>query len=749
MRTIDLSVKAKHDHKNSRALQMRSEKSYKLRGIKHGQSVKSHLESILSKASHAASGLVFFRKFENTIENWLSEERDQLPVWIPAGLAIGITIWELLGDIALRQILLFTICLFLLGCINIVSRWSAVLRIAAISISIGYFGIYAKSAYVAAPALQETKISVFYGRIVKVEQIAARQKVRLLLETGSHAGLPPKVRVNLTTEHYRPEFVSGAIIKLRARLVPPAGPSLPGAYDFARRAWFAEIGATGTALGPVQLHRKSLSANRMAGARAWITERVTEALPGDSGAIALALVTGDQGQISQADADAMRNSGLAHLLSISGLHVTAVVGAIFLLVSRLLALFPYFALRQTVPIYAAAAAAIAAIAYTLLTGAQVPTVRSCIAALMILTALALGRDAISLRLIAFGATIILLFWPEALAGPSFQLSFAAVATIIVLHDSVWMRNLAERLTGEGFVKRVFGGLFSLLITGIAIELVLAPIALFHFHKTGLYGALANIVAIPLTTFIIMPFEALGLIFDLIGFGAPFWWVAGQGISAILWIAHYVSALPGAVAMFPAMPNWAFACIVIGIFWCGVLKSQVRWMGVLLCLVGGIGIFSAPYPDILVTGDGKHLAITNDSGEYTILRSKAGDYVRDTLKENAGINAEPIAIEDWTGANCSLDTCIISLSGRNRDWTIMALRTRYAIPAMELSAACRRVDIVISDRWLPYSCKPRWLKADRNLLEQTGGLAFYLDESRVSSVAAQSPNSPWTTKANQK
>ncbi len=686
--------------------------------------------------------LTHLYNFESRIENWLSEEQDQLPVLIPAGLALGISVWELFGSIVSLQLLLFLASMFFIGCLRNGMRWSAMLRYAAIAISIGYLGITAKSAFVASPPIQEIKIATFYGRIIKVEQLTARQKVRLELETGSHDGLPPKVRVNLTPNQYRPEFLSGAIIELRARLVPPAGPSLPGAYDFARRAWFAEIGATGTALGTVQLYRKSESIDRMATARTWIAERVTNALPGDDGAIALALVTGDQGQISEQDAEAMRNSGLAHLLSISGLHVTAVVGAIFLLVSRTLSLFPFFALRQPVPIYAAAIAAIGAIAYTLLTGAQVPTVRSCIAALMILAALALGRDAISLRLIAFGATVILLFWPESLAGPSFQLSFAAVATIIVLHDSKWMRNLAARRAEVGLLKRIIGGFFSLLITGLAIELILAPIALFHFHKTGLYGALANIIAIPLTTFIIMPFEALGLLFDLIGLGDPFWWVAGLGISAILSIAHYTSALPGAVAMFPAMPNWAFGCIITGIFWCGVLKSRVRWWGIPLGIIGGIGILTAPYPDILVTGDGKHLAVTNDSGQFTILRSKAGDYVRDTLKENAGINAEPIEIEDWPDANCSPDTCVISIAGSARDWTILAIRTRYAIPAMELAAACRHVDIVVSERWLPYTCKPRWIKADRNLLEQTGGLAFYLDESRVESVAAQSPHAPW-------
>jgi competence protein ComEC len=545
----------------------------------------------------------------------------------------------------------------------------------------------------------------------------------------------------LNPDQFRSEFVPGAVIKLRARLMPPAGPTLPGAYDFSRRAWFSGIGASGSALGVVELHKASTHTEFFGGARAWIAQQIKRSLPADNGAIALALATGEQGAILEADAEAMRRSGLAHLLSISGLHVTAVVGAIFLMFAKTLALFPRFALRQPVPIYAALAAALGAIGYTLLTGAQVPTVRSCIAALMILAALALGRDALSLRLVAFGATIILLFWPEALAGPSFQLSFAAVSTIIVLHDSKWMRAFAAQVSA-GITERLFRALFGLLVTGLAIELVLAPITLFHFHKTGLYGAMANIIAIPLTTFVIMPFEALAILFDFVGLGSPFWWVAGQGISVILVIAHYVSDLPGAVATLPAMPSWAFVIIVLGSLWCGIFRTPLRWCGLLPCLIGSVGILTAPYPDILVTGDGKHLAIIEPGRKLALLRPLAGEYVRNTLQENAGIAGDPIAIEDWPGANCSPDSCVIVLRRGGRDWTVLAIRTRYAIPAMELAAACRRVDIVVSERWLPYSCKPRWIKADRDMLEQAGGLAFYLKDGRVATVAQQNPNAPW-------
>lgn len=680
------------------------------------------------------------------LERWLDMEKDHLPLWIPVGLGVGIAVWQYFGDNAAAVMAIFCIAILLFGVwLGEQYRLSAIAKGIGTTVLLGFAAIAFKSAFVAAPVLPNIWIGEFYARIGKVETLSAREVVRLQLETGNHSGLPPTVRVNLTIEQYRNEFKPGAIIRLRARLMPPAGPALPGGYDFARRAWFQGIGATGSALGDVTLHQPSPYVPLFGDSRARLTGHILDNMPPDSGAIGAALITGDQGHITEADAQAMRDSGLAHLLSISGLHVTAVVGFIFLLVSRTLALFPFLALRVAVPLIAASTAALGAVAYTLLAGAEVPTVRSCIAALLVLAALALGRDALTLRLVAFGASVVLLFWPEAMAGPSFQLSFAAVATIVILHDLPWMKRLTERRE-EALIVRLFRGVCSLVVTGIAIEFILAPIALYHFHKTGLYGAAANVVAIPLTTFIIMPLEAIALLFDVVGFGGPFWWLAGQGVSLILAIAHKVSSLPGAVSMLPSMPDWAFAAIITGALMGGLLRSRARLLGLVPFSIGLIAMITAPRPDLLVTGDGKHLALVSSSGKIALLRSGAGDYVRDMLLENAGTNSEPIAIEDWPGVECSPDICVFDIQREGRRWSVLATRTRYQVPSMEMAAACKRVDIVVSERWLPWSCKPRSTKADRNLLEHSGGLAFYLSQARVDSVYAGSSHKPWVKAA---
>lgn len=689
----------------------------------------------------AAVGALF-----RAIEYALEVEKDHLPLWLPVGVGIGIALWQQFGDGAAIPIALTCSALILIGfSIGKDRRMSVLLKIAGTVTLLGFATIALKSASVASPVLPKVWVGEIFGQITQVETLSARDTIRLQLETNGHQALPKKVRINLKPSQYRDTFQPGAIIRVRARLMPPAGPALPSGYDFARRAWFQGIGATGSALGEVALHRSSPHVPMLGDVRTRLTNHILNEMPLGTGAIGAALVTGDQGHIDEQDAQAMRDSGLAHLLSISGLHVTAVVGFIFLLVSRTLALWPWFALRVSIPLIAASSAALGAVAYTVLAGTEVPTVRSCIAALLVLAALALGRDALTLRLVAFGALVILLFWPEALAGPSFQLSFAAVATIVVLHDLPWMKWLTER-RDETLLLRLLRSVASLILTGIAIELVLAPIALFHFHKTGLYGALANVIAIPLTTFVIMPLEAIALLFDTLGLGAPVWWLAGQGIAGILLIAHKVSGLPGAVSMLPSMPGWAFGSIIAGALIGGLVRSRFRLLGLLPFCAGVIAMISAPRPDLLVTGDGKHLALVDADGQVALLRSGAGDYVRDMLLENAGTNADPVAIEDWPGVKCSLDNCIFDIKRGNRNWRILATRTRYQVPSMEMAAACRRVDIVISDRWLPWSCKPRWIKADRNMLEQSGGLAFYLGQARLDTVNANNAGQPWVKAA---
>jgi competence protein ComEC len=438
----------------------------------------------------------------------------------------------------------------------------------------------------------------------------------------------------------------------------------------------------------------------------------------------------------------MRRSGLTHLLSVSGLHIAAVVGAAMLLTLKLLALSERLAVRFNLILVAAGVGALAGITYTLLTGAQVPTVRSCVAALLVLAGIALGRDAISIRLLAVGALLVLLFRPEALAGASFQLSFAAVASIIALHSSQWARRVFQR-RDEGVPARIGRALLAMVATGLVVEVTLIPFALYHFHKAGLYGVAANILAIPLTTFVIMPLEAGALLLDVAGVGAPVWFLAGLSIDALLGLAHAVADAHGAVAMMAAMPPWALGLMVAGGLWLGLWTSRPRLYGIAPILLGAAGAAMSPTPDLLITGDGRHLALVDADGTPLLLRERSGEFIRSIVADSAGFDDEPQPLAARPFASCSRDSCIAVIERGGRRWQILATRSAQSIEWRALVRACAAADIVVSSRWLPRGCIPRWLKLDRESLARTGGVAVYLGrEPRAATVAGRIGRHPW-------
>jgi competence protein ComEC len=675
------------------------------------------------------------------IERFFDIERDQLALWLPVALGAGIAAWFVLDGAAQWQAWLLGMAALACGSwlLPAGTRIRRVVLIAAIASAIGCGVIWTRATWVGGPVLTHPVVATFTGRIERVEVQTAKDRVRLTIAPINVPDLPPRVRVTVDDVIASSGLVAGDSITLRARLVGPPNASVPGGFDFSRVAWFQGLGATGKAMGPVT--RVGPAHIETTGLRERLSAHIRSKLEGSAGGIASAFATGDRGGIAQEDEDSMRASGLTHLLSVSGLHVTAVVGAAIFLSLRLLALSSFFALRLPLLLISALIGALAGIGYTLLTGAEVPTVRSCVAAVLVLAGIALGREAFTLRLVATGAIVVLLLWPEALVGPSFQLSFAAITSIVALHETPVMRRM--RVKGdEGLLVRLARSVFELLMTGLVVEATLAPIALFHFHKSGVYGSLANIIAIPLTTFVIMPLEALALLFDAVGLGGPFWWLTGLSLNALLGLSHYVAALPGAQSALASVPVGAFGLMVGGGLWLMLWHSRVRLAGLLPIVVGALWAITTPPPDLLITGDGMHMAVRSADGTLSTLRPRAGAYVRSVLSERAGEVGELGDLDVLPGADCSTDTCRVDLARGGRNWRVLATRSRYMLPPAQLRAECAAADIVVSDRRLPDWCAPRWFKADRALLAKTGGIAVTLARARVETVAEGEGAHPW-------
>ena len=681
--------------------------------------------------------------FADRLERVLEASGYDRGPWVVVALAIGIAAWFLLTGPPLWLGAMGTIAMLtLVAWLHWRGRDDrALLRMAISALGfaflLGIAVIWARSELVGTPPLSKPFIGTIEGRILAREDQPAEQRVRLTLAVREPDGTRAvKVRLNLPLKQDRPDLVEGAMISIGARLLPPAPPLVPGAYDFARRAWFDGLAATGSTYGePVVLERGD-NGGQLARWQRALSAHVRSRLDGSAGGIAAAFASGDRGAIAPSDDEAMRDAGLTHLLSVSGVHVSALVASVYFVAIRLLALWPWLVLRVRLPVLAAALAAAAGVGYTLLTGAEVPTVRSCLAVLLVLLAMALGREPLSIRMVAVVAAIVLLLWPESLVGPSFQMSFAAVLAIVALHGAEPVRHfLAPR--AESWLARVTRLAVMLFVTGLVIEAVLTPIVLFHFHRAGVYGSFANVLAIPLVTFATMPLIALALLFDLLGLGAPFWWLAGQSLELLLAIAHWVADQPGSVRLMPQIASTVMLLYVAGLLWLALWRGRWRMWGLGVAIAAvGLMIATSRVPDMLVARDGRQIAVTGQGGRLLVLRDGDG-YTVDSLKEAAAEGGDPLAIADAPGARCSADFCTLTIHSGLRRWSLLVARSKHYVDAGQLIAACEAADIVVAARSLPRSCAPRWLKADRRFLVENGGLAIYLDEPPSVVTVAQS------------
>jgi competence protein ComEC len=679
-------------------------------------------------------------------EAWLDAERDQLILWAPVALGLGIALWFLLpapGQWLAAAALALAVASA--GLALPPGRAGRMLVAGGLLVALGIAAAWLRADLAAAPRLdRDVRAITFQATVERVEDRSGREQWRLFVAPDDPA-LTGRVRVALRDPPpagVRP----GARVELRATLRPPPGPTVPGGYDFSRRAWFDGVGAVGYALGPPRLVAPAPPRTGLLDTvenwRTALNARVRALVPGPSGTIASAFVTGDQGGIPEDVAQVWRDAGIAHMLSVGGLHIAVVVGVTMVGTRRLLTLSPHLALHWPVKTIAALIGALAAIAYATLAGLQVPIVRAALAALFVLAGILLGRQALALRSVAIAAFAILLVRPEALMGPSFQLTFAAIVALVAAFNTRWGKRLLEPDEDEGWATRWRRRLAALVVGGVVAQAALAPIALFHFNRDGVYGVASNIIAIPMTEFIGMPLLMLMLAADTVGLAAPFGWALGQLLDAVTALGAWFAGLPGAVARLPSMPLAAFALIVAGGLWLCLWAGRARLLGLAPIAAGLVAAALARPPDLYVTADGRHMGLVAADGRVAMLRPRAGDFVRDMMGEAAG-SGRTLTLDALPYAHCTADACVALLSRGGREWRVLATRSRQWIDRAALEPACAQADIVVSDRRLPGWCRPAWLRLDPPALAATGAVAVRLgDPPRLRTAAQVQGAHPW-------
>lgn len=674
---------------------------------------------------------------------WLADrftaERDRWLLWVPVFLGAGIggyfwlrfepPLWPAAAILALA------------AAAAVLARarpLAFALAVAVVAVALGFVAAKIATLAAAAPVLERRIGPVeVEARIVEVDLFPEGARI---LAAPRGIGLE-RVRIRLRQGGAVPE--PGDWVRVRAVLMPPPPPVMPGAYDFQRQAWFARLGAVGFAVGPAEKIEppagEAPAAWRLfvARLRHVMTERILAILPGGTGGVAAALITGERGPIPADLNAAYRDSGLAHLLSISGIHMSLVAGIAFVAIRAILALVPPLVLRWNIKKAAAALALVLIVAYTVLSGASVPALRSCLMTALALLAVMIDRLHLSMRVVAWAAVAVMLATPPDILGPSFQMSFAAVVALVAFYETFGLRLSAWRAE-RGTIGR-FGFYFvGLALTTVIATLATTPFSIYHFNRFALHGLAANAIAVPLTGFWVMPWAMVACL--LMPFGVEEWGLVpmGWGVALVNDVAVEVASWPAATIAIGALPPEGLVLMTLGGIWLAIWRRPWRIWGLVPIVVGGATLFLEQPPDVIVSHDAKVMAVLARDGTYMLSGGRSGSLLEETWTRRGGTEAGA----KWPKAGRSTDDslacdalgCIYTARGRQ----VALLRDAAA-----LVEDCR-ADLVISPVPARRACGRETKVIDRIDLWRDGAHAVWLapDRMDIRSVNSWRGDRPW-------
>lgn len=603
-----------------------------------------------------------------------------------------------------------------------------------------------------APLTAETRMLKVVGRIVSLES-ADRGRTRLLLDVFETVPalrrMPSRIRMSVgkTSAQLSP----GDWVQVRATLRPLPAPVVPGSFDFGRKLWFDGVGAVGFSLAPVQRIEPPRQITTIEAVRAGIerfrrdvSERILAAMSPRAGPIGAAFLTGERGLISDEDNEAMRDSSLAHLLSISGLHMALAGFGFFAALRVIFALIPPVVLRFSVKKWAAGAALIASFGYLLLSGASVPTQRSFVMVAVALVAIIFDRSALNMRVLAISAFIILVLTPESWMDPSFQMSFGAVAALIAVYEW-WNARRVPDVAPAGPIWRAGQMIVAAAATSLVAGLATAPFAAYHFNRFADYGVAANVMVTPIVSFIIMPAGVLGLLLMPFGLeGLPLA-VMEKGIDAMLGVAHWVASWPGSTQAVGTWPIETLVAITVGGAWIAVWRSAWRWFGVAPVAVGLMLPLFVKLPDVIIAGDGDNVAVRDAGGKLHLLSPRRGRFDAEIWLRRDGDEREvaDVAKDDHGGFVCDSAGCVAAIGG---DAARVIAVARSPEAAME-DCAMATVFVDLSRGWRQPCAGPA-LIVTQKLLRAEGAISARLVEGggvEWQSVARDRGDRPWVAR----
>lgn len=671
------------------------------------------------------------------IEDALLAQRGGLIGWVPVCLAIGIGAYFSLGQEPglIGMSWLFVVALTLAGLSRLVGTAYAPLFIALVLVCTGVGLAKWRVEAVAAPVLDFRYYGPIEGRVVNIDR-SASDATRLTLDRVVLARMSPdrtpeRVRVSLHGAQPITSFVAGDVVILTGHLSPPAGPAEPGGFDFQRHAWFLQLGAVGYTRTPVLRLAEPASldiATSIFAARRAISVAVQEAMPGEAGAFAAAIMTGDRSGMGQETLTDLRASNLAHLLAISGLHMGLLTGFIFAVVRYGLALLPGVALRWQTKKIAAVCALIVGAFYLALSGGNVATERAFIMVAVMLVAVLLGRRALTLRAVAMAAIVVLVWQPEALVGPGFQMSFAATTALVAAFGALRRFDL-NRL--PKWTRPILSVVLSSFIAGLAT----APFAAAHFNQIAHYGLIANLLSVPLMGLLVMPAAVLAVCLAPLGLWEVGLRLMELGLRWILLVADTAANQPGALSHVWAPHESVLPLLSIGLLWLILIQGRGRFAGIVAVICAGIIWQQTERPMLLVADNGALIGLQSAAGR--VLSKRTGSsFVAGIWLENDGAPVAQVVAAGRAG---------LRIEGRKTravigEWQVLQVSGKTALAAI---ADCDGADVLVSNQVdeVSRSCAVY----DLAQLRQTGALAFDVapnGDLRIETAHGVAGQRPW-------
>jgi competence protein ComEC len=659
------------------------------------------------------------------LREWAAAEAGagRLLPWVPVAFSVGIAFYFTADHEPVRWITAVAAIVLSVGAFLLRRQKIFPIAVMIAAMACGFATATWRTATLAHGVLTRTIYSVQLSGFVETRDIRERTDRFVLRVTQMNAPRWSRKleRVRLSVRKGAAPDV-GSYVELKARLQPPLAPLRPGSYNFARDMFFQGIGASGFVTGAIKIVEPPISGGWllrydavMQDLRDAIDARIRTTLDGDKRAIATALLTGRRDAITTPVNDAMFISGLGHVLSISGYHMAVVAGVVFFVVRALLALFPVLTAGFPIKKWAAAAALAAAAFYLLLSGAEVATQRSFFMTAVVLIAVIVDRRAVTFRTLAVAAMIVLVLAPEALVHPSFQMSFAATLGLVALVQIGMPRLFASPDHSTTAKVAMWGGreLITLVLASLVAGLATTPYAAFHFHRVTPYGVLANLAAMPVVSALVMPAGLLGLVAMPFGLDGVFWWLMGLGIDWMIAVTQWVANLPGAIGRMAAFGVGPLIAASIGLVLLGLLRTPLRWSGAIVLLLATLWALAAPQPDVLISGDGRNVAVRGNDGRLHLMHSgKDAFLVKEWLAADA--DARDAADPSLTnGISCDEAACILPLS--DGAFVSLALRPEALVDD------CDRAVLIVTASQAPAGCAATVI--DRDHLRRQGAMAL--------------------------